>query len=70
MKCYMMMMMVVVMVVVVMVVVMVMVMMMMVEHAIFDWLNPDISISILLGKNPMSAVLFNILVQWVAASRA
>ena len=65
-------MMVVVMVVVmvVMVVVMVMVMMMMVEHAIFDWLNPDISISILLGKNPMSAVLFNILVQWVAASRA
>ena len=56
-------------VVVVMVVVMVMVMMM-VEHAIFDWLNPDISISILLGKNPMSAVLFNILVQWVAASRA
>jgi hypothetical protein len=47
-----------------------MVMMMLVEHAIFDWLNPDISISILLGKNPMSAVLFNILVQWVAASRA
>ena len=49
---------------------MMMMMMMMVEHAIFDWLNPDISISILLGKIPMSAVLFNILVQWVAASRA